>query len=202
MIFDSNISEKLYPLIWLSGEYKGTGLMGGNFGLDATEFQADIFWDPQKEDGEELYSFLQYGMTISANNGLNIEETGIWKQSKNKPEILLNTNQFPLDVQIKTRVTLNNQKNDTIANKTQSEETNYTWETNYVGLAGGGKIELLSDEINLIDVNYKIGDHFVNDLYRSKRMFGNVNQRILWAWDLAFLGTPVESFASGALLKN
>lgn len=180
---DANINPKLYPLAWFIGEFEGSGQIGGHFGLNNSEFNTKQSW-VAKED------ILEYTSQINSDE-LCICESGWFKVSDNRPSELKSDNQFPLNIEITTSVT--NEKNI----KTD------LWRTQYVGLVGQGKAEILSDKIELLSPNYKIGDCFINDLYRSKRVFGYVNSRVLWAWDLAFLGDGLQSFLAGGLwLKN
>lgn len=212
------LDRSIYPLAWFVGEFTGSGKLGGNFGVQDAEFEASTTW-------ESAANTLKYSQTLTVDGKPYVSEEGVWKVAESRPETLLDELQFPIEAEISTtwhaastpstskaaRAT-NESTRDDARDDAQSDAENAnvnarSWTTKYVGLVGYGKAELLSDEIALHTPDGAIGDFQVNDLFRSKRIFGWVNNRILWAWDIALIGAhsgaedELKSIAAGGLWK-
>ena len=66
--------------------------------------------------------------------------------------------------------------------------------TLYAGIVGGGRIDLASDLIartpDAAEVN------------AATRLYGLVDGALLWAWDIAAFGEPLQSYASARLVRS
>jgi hypothetical protein len=66
--------------------------------------------------------------------------------------------------------------------------------TLYAGIVGGGRIDLASDLIartpDAAEVN------------AATRLYGLVDGALLWAWDIAAFGEPLQSYASARLTRS
>ena len=64
----------------------------------------------------------------------------------------------------------------------------------YAGIVGGGRIDLASDLIartpDAAEVN------------AATRLYGLVDGALLWAWDIAAFGEPLQSYASASLVRS
>jgi hypothetical protein len=63
----------------------------------------------------------------------------------------------------------------------------------YVGAVGNGRIDLASDLIARTATAAEVG--------ASKRLFGLVEGELLWVWELAAFGHPLQSYASAKLAR-
>ena len=59
---------------------------------------------------------------------------------------------------------------------------------------GNGRIDLVSDLIARTSTGA--------DVTASKRMYGLVEGSLMWAWDLAAFGKPLQSYASAQLFRQ
>jgi hypothetical protein len=193
----------------LVGEWTGSGQLGGHFGIAEREFETRTRW---KANGSQL----DYEAELAVGGKVFIQETGVWKVGKERPKTLVDESTFPLDVQITVSTASSVSEEKTGDNSSgakqavtpmgERDELKPSWSVQYVGLVGKGRIELLSDKIKLLNPLQNLGDYLVNDLYRSKRMFGMVNNRVLWAWDIALIGAVgaeegLSSIAAGGMWK-
>ncbi|MDR2508934.1 MAG: heme-binding beta-barrel domain-containing protein [Candidatus Ancillula sp.] len=187
------LDRSVYPLAWFVGEFTGSGKLGGNFGIPDREFESSAKW---VSNGEQL----DYSLTLEVDGKPYITESGIWKIAESRPETLIDELRFPVQAEISTTWIGDGEPRD-------GNVSTKSWTTRYVGVVGYGKMELLSDEIALHEPELELGDFAVNDLFRSKRIFGWVNNRILWAWDIALIGAhsgeenELKSIAAGGLWK-
>jgi hypothetical protein len=194
LILDTTGLEKeIYPISWLIGEWEGTGLFGGHFGLTNERFVQRASW---KNAGKSLYYKSEIRETDLSEKGdfipgdkVLISEEGSWRVSEERPENLTDKNQFPLKIEITTSWNVDNKLIP-------------VWKTGYDGLVGSGKIQTISEKIDIIKPDFALA----NNLWRSQRMFGNVNKRVLWVWEVAEHGAIAEemglqSIASGGLWK-
>jgi hypothetical protein len=196
MILDAlKVSEKNYPLAWLIGKWKGTGQFGGVFDLESSHFVQKVVWS-DSSDGITFDSTItlahidENGDFIEDPQPL-IQEKGVWKISDSRPDSLTDESQFPVEAQIETSWLVKNIKND-------NSSLDKVWTTKYVGIVGSGKLEILSDEIDIHNSDLD----FANNLWRSKRLFGYVNNRIMWVWDVAQIGDKIDQESGENALKS
>src|SRR5690606_33077494 len=64
----------------------------------------------------------------------------------------------------------------------------------YVGAIGNGRIDLVSDLIARTPT--------AADVTAASRLYGYVGGDLMWAWDLAAFGEPVQSYASARLSRG
>jgi hypothetical protein len=188
----------------LLGEWKGTGQFGGHFGLPEGVIHCNTSWT-------DAGGSLDYSSELVLDGATILRERGTWRVAAERPEALTDDQLFPVEVEVETEfigAVGEKEAPETLGNievgPLCSPESAFSpsWKTSYLGVIGKGKLELLSDKIELLQPDVKLGDFEVNDLWRSQRMFGWVNNRILWAWDIALIGgEEPQSVAAGALLS-
>lgn len=66
--------------------------------------------------------------------------------------------------------------------------------TLYAGIVGGGRIDLASDLVA------RTPD--AAELNAATRLYGLVDGALLWAWDIAAFGEPLQSYASARLVRS
>ncbi|GHT81629.1 hypothetical protein FACS1894125_2750 [Actinomycetota bacterium] len=184
-IDSTDIPQSLYPLAWLIGKFEGAGTVGGPFGITQSRFNQYTKWEIVGDTlmfNNEIYKTqaLEGEKEIIEEKKAYIAETGVWKVSKDRPEALVDPQLFPIEVQITT--TLEGVK---------------AFRSTLLGVIGKGKIELVSDKIEILAPELDLA----NNLWREKYMFGYVNQRIMWVRDWAMIGDDdgLKSIASAGL---
>ncbi|MEK8227517.1 FABP family protein [Oerskovia sp. M15] len=63
--------------------------------------------------------------------------------------------------------------------------------TLYLGVTGNGRVDLSSDAIVRTSTSAEVS--------ASNRLYGNVQGQLMWVWELAAFGQPLQSYASGKL---
>lgn len=186
------LAPEAYPLAWLVGRWRGEGVVGYP-GIDETAFTQDVAFD---HDGGP---YLTYTSTIRLivvpddAAGLTDQplptaggvvpdagqdegpvwstESGYWRVAPERPDGLPE-NQYPLEVLI-------------------ADPSGHL--ALYVGTVGNGRIDLVSDLIARTSTAAEVA--------AAKRLYGLVNGELMWAWDLAAFGHPMQTYASARLAR-
>jgi hypothetical protein len=182
------LNQQLYPLSWFVNQFNGSGKLGGHFGIPDSEFISNAHWAPNANE-------LEYTLELTTPAGQIVQEQGVWEVLTDQPEQLQSSGQFAISAEITTTWT-----NPSSA----TSNTLPSWRTKYVGLVGNGRAELLSDRIELLNVEHALGNYHVNDLWRSRRIYGMVKSELFWAWDIAIIGNQPEmlSLVAGTMREN
>jgi hypothetical protein len=98
-------------------------------------------------------------------------ESGYWRVAPERPAGLAE-NQFPLEVLM-------------------ADPSGHV--TLYLGAVGNGRIDLASDVV--------VRTSTAAEIAASKRLYGLVNGELMWAWDLAAFGHPMQTYASARLSR-
>ncbi len=99
-------------------------------------------------------------------------ETGYWRVSTDRPEGL-EDDRHPLEV--------------LIADPAGRVSV-------YLGAVGNGRVDLASDLIARTST--------ASEVTASKRLYGFVEGQLLWVWELAAFGQPLQSYASAKLTRR
>jgi hypothetical protein len=190
------LAPEAYPLAWLVGEWRGEGVVGYP-GIEETAFTQDVVFD---HDGGP---YLRYTSTIRLivapddaaalaagdDEALPIAggvvphpghadggpvwstESGYWRIAPERPADLPES-QFPLEVLM-------------------ADPAGHL--ALYVGTVGNGRVDLVSDLIARTATAAEIA--------AAKRLYGLVNGELMWAWDLAAFGHPMQTYASARLTR-
>jgi hypothetical protein len=175
-----NLDEEAYPLAWLLGKWHGSALVGGNWGVKNEEADFYTSFNAHQE-------FLEYETVVKTNQQTILQELGTWRISTDRPELLDNHPLlFPLEI------------------STHSHwfgADTATLSSEYVGIIGKGRVEITAKNIHLLRTDDTIGNMIFNDLSATKQMFGYVNSRLLWAYDLSFCSEKFASIFAGSMQK-
>jgi THAP4-like, heme-binding beta-barrel domain len=187
------LAPEAYPLAWLVGRWRGEGVVGYP-GIEESAFTQEVVFD---HDGGP---YLRYSSTIrlivapddaaeltdddalptaggvapTAGHGdgpVWSTESGYWRVAPERPEGLPDTQQ-PLEVLL-------------------ADPSGHL--ALYVGAAGSGRVDLVSDLIARTST--------AADVAAGKRLYGLVNGELMWAWDLAAFGQPMQTYASARLTR-
>lgn len=188
--FPEGLAPEVYPLAWLVGRWRGEGIIAYP-GIAESAFVNDVVVD---HDGGP---YLRYASTIrlldedvpvvppaqgewptrdpedlveaSETAPVWSTETGYWRVSPVRPDDLPEGH-HALEV--------------LLADPAGRVSV-------YLGTVGAGRVDLASDLIARTETAAEVG--------ASKRLFGLVEGRLLWVWELAALGQPLQSYASAKL---
>ena len=208
------LAPEVYPLAWLVGRWRGEGVVGYP-GIDEAAFTQDVEFD---HDGGP---YLRYTSTIrlvtapddaaeltearssaggsdvadGASGGAGDEplptaggvvptattpgagpvwstESGYWRVSTERTPDLTDS-QYPVEVLM-------------------ADPAGHV--AVYVGSVGNGRIDLVSDLIARTSTAAEVA--------AAKRLYGLVNGELMWAWDLAAFGHPMQTYASARLTRQ
>mgnify|MGYP000002082665 FL=1 len=195
IVLPDDLPISLTPFTFLLGTWTGSGVVSYPVGQSkATEvnfFQVCQF--TALENGK-----LEYRSTFSDSEGIIIsQEHGYWLLAKPSgehdpgPGLLPGTGK-PI---IETREELESMRNENggfdieaiISNSDSVSEL-------YFGQIKGARVDIATDAV-LRSPNTK-------DYSAGVRMFGLVEGALLWAWDMAAIGSPLKSHASARLVKK
>ncbi|MCY7325949.1 MAG: FABP family protein [Microbacteriaceae bacterium] len=190
---DSNLPAELVPLSWLLGVWEGTGVVNYDTGdgLRNYEFGHRLSFS---HDGLPHLNYTSYTWLLDAGLTPLATETGYWRLSRPAteadpgPGLLPGVGVTPFTTASAVE-TLRNPGNAfdievSILHPGGVSEL-------YIGEVKGPRIDLATDAV-LRSVNSK--EHAA-----STRLYGLVENHLLWAWDIAALGQGLRTHASGRL---
>jgi hypothetical protein len=174
--FPEGLAPEAFPLAWLVGRWRGEGVISYP-GIDEAAFVQDVVFD---HDGGP---YLRYESTIRLVEPSSAPEptgeppvweteTGYWRVSPDRPEGLTESQQA-LEVMLADPA---------------------GWLTLYVGAVGDGRIDLVHDLIARTSSSAEVT--------AAKRLYGLVEGDLMWVWELAAFGNPLQSYASARLVRQ
>lgn len=192
------LAPEAYPLAWLVGRWRGEGVVGYP-GIEETAFTQDVVFDHDggpylsytstirlivvpddaasltDDDGDEDEPLRTAGGVVPgaapSTGPVWSTESGFWRIAPERPDGLAE-NQFPLEVLM-------------------ADPAGHL--ALYVGAVGNGRIDLVSDLIARTSTAAEVA--------AAKRLYGLVNGELMWAWDLAAFGQPMQTYASARLTR-
>ncbi|MET3767697.1 hypothetical protein ABIB15_000359 [Marisediminicola sp. UYEF4] len=193
---DSNLPAELVPLSWLLGVWEGTGVVNYDTGdgLRNYEFGHRLSFS---HDGLPHLNYTSYTWLLDEGLTPLATETGYWRLSRPAteadpgPGLLPGVGVTPFTTASAVE-TLRNPGNAfdievSILHPGGVSEL-------YIGEVKGPRIDLATDAV-LRSVNSK--EHAA-----STRLYGLVENHLLWAWDIAALGQGLRTHASGRLSRD
>lgn len=169
------LAPELYPLAWLVGSWRGRGEL--NYpGIDAVAADVSVRWWPG--DGP----FLRYESEVRTPGSVGpggdegyahwSSESGYWRVAPERPDGL-KEELAPLEVML--------------ADPAGRVSV-------YLGAVGGGRVTIASDLIARTSTAAAVA--------ASQRMYGNVEGQLMWVWELAAFGHPLQSYLSVAMDRD
>jgi hypothetical protein len=183
------LAPEVYPLAWLVGRWRGEGVLAYP-GIDEAAFVQDVVFD---HDGGP---YLRYESTLRivepdvpgtvpeswttadapppASAALPVweTETGYWRVAPERPDAL-EEDRHPLEVMVADPA---------------------GWLTLYVGAVGKGRIDLVHDLVARTSTSAEVT--------AAKRLYGLVEGDLMWVWELAAFGNPLQSYVSARLVRQ
>ncbi|QTE29216.1 FABP family protein [Pengzhenrongella sicca] len=187
------LAPEAYPLAWLVGRWRGEGVVSYP-GIEEAAFVQDVRFD---HDGGP---YLRYTSTIrlvvvpddpaalldeAAREAVAVEgedapgadgpvwatESGFWRIAPERPPEL-GDDRYPVELLL-------------------ADPAGHL--SLYLGAVGNGRIDLASDLIASTSTAAQVG--------AGTRLYGLVQGDLMWAWDLAAFGQPLQSYASARLVR-
>jgi hypothetical protein len=179
------LAPELYPLAWLVGRWRGEGVVGYPC-IEEQAFTQDVSFT---HDGGPYLAYTSTVRLVVAPDdvaeltdpGSSIDtvepgpvwstESGYWRVPPERPDGLAD-GQFPVEILL-------------------ADPSGHL--SLYIGVVGNGRIEVASDLI--------ARTASASEVTAGKRLFGLVRGELMWAFDLAAFGYPMQSYASAHLAR-
>ena len=191
----ADLPAELVPLSWLIGVWEGTGVV--HYDIDGEtqnlEFGQRVSFS---HDGLPYLNYTSYTWLLDASNTPHITETGYWRLSRPAangdpgPGMLPGVGARPY-VTAAAVETLRN-ADDAFEIEVSLVHPNGVSEL-YLGQVKGPRIDLATDAV--------VRTATAKEYVAATRLYGLVDSHLLWAWDIAALGEPLKSHASGRLAR-
>ncbi|MEO7147723.1 MAG: FABP family protein [Terrimesophilobacter sp.] len=199
-LLDANLPVELVPLSWLIGVWEGTGVLNYPVGDDVRhyEFGQRVSFS---HDGLPHLNYNSYTWLIDASGDGALPpplatETGYWRLERAAtdadpgPGLLAGVGEPAYGTA------------DAVE-KLRNDDDGFDLEVSilhpggvselYLGQVKGPRIDLATDAV--------MRSSSAKEHTASTRMYGLVDAHLLWAWDIAALGRPMTSHASGWLAR-
>ena len=177
-VLPEGLVPEVYPLAWLVGHWRGGGVVVYP-GIEEAAFVQEVHVE---HDGGP---YLRYTSTIrlvvvpddpeallDADPGpVWSTESGYWRVSPERTAALAE-DQFPVELVL-------------------ADAAGHL--SLYLGTVGRGRIDLTSDLIARTST--------ASDVAAGKRLYGHVHGELMWAWDLAAFGHPLQTYVSARLAR-
>ncbi|MDH6180068.1 hypothetical protein M2152_000250 [Microbacteriaceae bacterium SG_E_30_P1] len=194
MEISSDIPSELAPLAWLIGVWEGTGIVHYNHGetTETLEFGQRISFS---HDGLPYLNYTSSTWRLS--DGIShVSEMGYWRLSRPAtpgdpgPGMLGPVGDRPYRTASEVEELRNKEDGfDVEASIVHPEGVTEL----YLGQVRQARIDLATDAV--------VRTAGAKDYAAATRLYGFVEDHLLWAWDIAALGRPLASHASGRLAK-
>lgn len=170
-----DLAPEIYPLAWLVGAWHGDGVLKYPK-IPERAFTQDVVFEHDGGPYLRYTSVIRVAVAPDAGPGAGAQppavwssETGFWRVSTDRPAGL-GADQHPVEV--------------LLADAAGRVSV-------YLGAVGGGRVDLASDLIARTATGA--------DVTASKRLYGSVEGKLMWVWELAAFGQPLQSYASASL---
>ena len=190
---DASVPSELAPLSWLIGLWEGTGVVHYPIGDEVREIafgQRLTF----THDGLPYINYASYTWLLDDHRTPHVSETGYWRLSRQAhpgdvgPGMLPGIGERPFAT-AESVETLRN------ADDAFDIEVNLVHPSGvtelYLGQVKGPRIDLATDAV--------VRTAGAKEYAAATRIYGLVENRLLWAWDIAALGQPLRNHSSGSL---
>jgi hypothetical protein len=169
------LAPEVYPLAWLVGRWRGTGVVAYP-NIPETAVEQEVVVD---HDGGPYLHWTVTTWIADAPEGTDGEqasrvwgtESGFWRIPPERPADLPE-DRHPVELLL-------------------ADPAGHL--TLYAGVTGNGRIDLASDLIARTPDAAEVG--------AATRLLGYVQGELMWTWDIAAFGEPLQSYASARLSR-
>ncbi len=192
---DANLPAELVPLSWLIGVWEGTGLISYKVGEENKEYEFGQRLS-FSHDGLPYLNYSSFTWLLDEKHTPLTGETGYWRLARpaepgdRGPAMLPGEGVQPFTTTRSVETLRNN--DDGFDLEVGVQHPTGVSEL-YLGRVKGPRIDLATDVV-MRSSNAK--EHSA-----STRIYGLVEQHLLWAWDIAALGQELRTHASGRLAR-
>ncbi|MGX5681886.1 FABP family protein [Schumannella luteola] len=191
----ADLPAELAPLSWLIGVWEGTGVVHYDRGetTDTLEFGQRVSFS---HDGLPYLNYTSSTWLLTEESTPHVSELGYWRLSRPLgpgdpgPGMLAGVGARPF-VTAAAVETLRN-SDDAFDLEVSILHPDGVSEL-YLGQVKGPRIDLATDAV--------VRTAGAKDYAAATRLYGLVDGHLLWAWDIAALGLPLTSHASGRLAR-
>ena len=192
---NSDLPAELVPLSWLIGLWEGTGVVHYAVGdeIREHEFGQRLSFT---HDGLPYLNYTSYTWSLNEENTPHVAETGYWRLSRpshagdSGPGMLPGVGPKPY-ADAEAVETLRN------ANGGFDIEVSLVHPLGvselYIGQIKGPRIDLATDAV--------LRTATAKEYTAATRIYGLVESKLLWAWDIAALGQELRTHSSGSLSR-
>ncbi|MGV8979410.1 MAG: FABP family protein [Cellulomonas sp.] len=184
-IIPEGLAPEVYPLAWLVGRWHGEGVVGYP-GIDEAAFTQDV--DFTHDGGPYLAYTATIRLVVAPDDAAGLTdpdaagapaqpgpvwstESGYWRVPPERPDGL-DDGQAPVEVLL-------------------ADPAGHL--SLYLGAVGNGRIDLVSDLV--------ARTASAAEVTAGKRLYGLVHGDLMWAFDLAAFGHPMQTYASARLVR-
>jgi hypothetical protein len=192
---DASIPSELAPLSWLIGLWEGTGVVHYIDGdtVREHEFGQRLSFT---HDGLGYLNYSSYTWSLNEENTPHVSETGYWRLSRPAHEGDPGPGMLP---------GIGDRPYPSAESVEQLRNVDGGFDIEVSVLHPGGVSELYLGQINgpRIDLATDAVVRTANakPYVAATRMYGLVDGKLLWAWDIAALGNDLRTHASGTLTR-
>lgn len=192
---DSDLPAELVPLSWLIGLWEGTGVVHYAVGDEVREheFGQRLSFT---HDGLPYLNYTSYTWSLDDELTPHVAETGYWRLSRpshsgdSGPGMLPGVGEKPYATAEEVE-TLRNADGGfdievSLVHPLGVSEL-------YVGQIKGPRIDLATDAV--------LRTPSAKEYTAATRLYGLVEKKLLWAWDIAALGQDLRTHSSGSLSR-
>jgi hypothetical protein len=190
---NSDIPAELVPLSWLIGLWEGTGVVHYTIGDEVREheFGQRISFS---HDGLPYLNYTSYTWSLNEEHSPHVVETGYWRLSRPAHEGDAGPAMLP-------GVGAKPYADAEAVEALRNSDGGFDIEVSlvhpigvselYVGQIKGPRIDLATDAV--------LRTATAKEYSAATRIYGLVEGRLLWAWDIAALGQDLRTHSSGSL---
>jgi hypothetical protein len=192
---NSDLPAELVPLSWLIGLWEGTGVVHYAVGdeIREHEFGQRLSFT---HDGLPYLNYTSYTWSLDGKQTPHVSETGYWRLSRpshsgdSGPGMLPGVGPKPY---------ANAEEVETLRNAAGGFDIEVSLvhplgvSELYIGQIKGPRIDLSTDAV--------MRTATAKEYTAATRIYGLVESKLLWAWDIAALGQDLRTHSSGSLTR-
>jgi hypothetical protein len=189
---DGGLPPEIVPLSWLLGVWEGTGVVHYALGDEVLEqeFGQRVSFS---HDGLGYLNYSSFSWLLDSSRSPYVSESGYWRLSRPLSPGEPGPGMLPgvgapyvatVDSVEALRTPAGFEIEAAIVHPDGVSEV-------YLGVVNGPRIDLSTDAV--------VRTRDAKDYAAATRLYGLVDGRLLWAWDIAALGQALASHASGSL---
>jgi len=192
---NSDLPAELVPLSWLIGLWEGTGVVHYAVGdeIREHEFGQRLSFT---HDGLPYLNYTSYTWSLDGQQTPHVAETGYWRLSRPSHAGDSGPGMLP---GVGPRPYANADEVETLRNDAGGFDIEVSLvhplgvSELYIGQIKGPRIDLATDAV--------LRTATAKEYTAATRIYGLVESKLLWAWDIAALGQDLRTHSSGSLTR-